>query len=222
MSANQITDQPSPKPLRWIRFRLRALLVVITIFCITLGYLVSKARQQSLAVQALERTNAVIAYDYQFDQSLPTPFQEDAESWVPEFALNAFGRDMFHSVVAVGWEGYRHSKLAVKNSDIELLATLNEVIWIELLSDYVSSQELATIRQATNLRYLQLELEIPLGKQELEELKKFTHLETLILATYAPVSESQLRELRSSLPHTDISWDQILSFELDPNFKLSP
>jgi hypothetical protein len=79
-----------------MRYRLRTLLIVLTIFGVWLGMCVNAARRQARAVAEIkkQRTGRVV-YDFE-SSAMPG---EVPQSWVPQWILARTGLDLFHDVV---------------------------------------------------------------------------------------------------------------------------
>ncbi len=86
-----MTDKPKPKR-RWLQFSLRTLMIVVTVFCILLGTVVKRARDQRQAVEAIREAGGLIVYDYERDQRGPPG---------PEWLRRLAGIDLFAKVVSV-------------------------------------------------------------------------------------------------------------------------
>ncbi len=92
---------------RFFRFSLRTLMIVVTVFCIWLGWQVYTARQQREAIIVIQNLGGWVYYDFQIFDTASRPgstyenFDLNAESWVPTFLLNRSGHDFFHHVVHV-------------------------------------------------------------------------------------------------------------------------
>src|SRR5262245_16829020 len=75
---------------RWLRYSLRTLLLVFTLVAIWLAIETHRAREQKLAVEQLQRANAILLFAHQFDASgnadLPL-----AEPWAPMWLRRAIG-----------------------------------------------------------------------------------------------------------------------------------
>jgi hypothetical protein len=84
----------------WPRFTLRAMLALVTILCIALGWWMHRAREQRNLVKRIESNGGNVYYDFQYD----APSEELAESPVPKWLLDRLGADFFHSVKEVGTE----------------------------------------------------------------------------------------------------------------------
>src|SRR5689334_19583107 len=58
--------------MKWLRFSLRTLLLLIAVLCVWLGIQVNAARRQREAVTAILKAGGTVYYDYQF-VPLPRP-----------------------------------------------------------------------------------------------------------------------------------------------------
>ena len=60
--------QPPKRRRRWLSFSLRTLLVVITIFCVALGYWVHRANRQKAVVKWVEDNGGYVHYEFELDE----------------------------------------------------------------------------------------------------------------------------------------------------------
>src|SRR5690606_28637527 len=79
------------------RFRLRTFLIVVTIFCVWLGWHIHGARRQREAVAAIRDAGGEVRYSYQVKYRQPST----GKSPIPQVLRRALGDDFFHSVVVV-------------------------------------------------------------------------------------------------------------------------
>lgn len=96
---------------RWLRFSLRTMFILVTIFAAWLGLKVHQARRQQAAVAGIRALGGWVHYDYQFVDAKPNPqnawtlgkFDMQQTSWVPEWLLEipGLGEDFFHDVLEV-------------------------------------------------------------------------------------------------------------------------
>ena len=109
---------------RWFRLCLRAFLVLMTVGCIWLGWLVHRANQQRHAVQwVMELNGSLVRYDFELNskgQSI-----RDGEPPKPEWLRNLVGIDYFANVVMV----FLHS---TQVSDVTPLANLTKLRLLDL------------------------------------------------------------------------------------------
>ena len=85
-----------------MRFRLRTLLIVITMLGIWMGVEVRGARRQASAVSEIRKLGGWVLYDFEYDPQVSgTSRKLNGRSWVPRWVLARIGVDWFHTVVAV-------------------------------------------------------------------------------------------------------------------------
>src|SRR5688572_23870144 len=92
-----------PNWRRFVRFRLRTMLVALTGVSILLGLHVNRTRVQEKSVTAIRQYGGWVRYDFQFpsDEFSSKDFDPKARSWVPQPFLDSLGVDFFHDVVQV-------------------------------------------------------------------------------------------------------------------------
>jgi hypothetical protein len=99
MKMLETSESAAARPRRRVlRFRLRTLFVLLTLFCVWLGIKVRDASRQKEAVAAIRRLGGDVRYDYQRSDATPSGYAPAANSWVPEWLLAALGLDLFYSV----------------------------------------------------------------------------------------------------------------------------
>jgi len=74
--------------LRFVRFSVRTLLIVLTIFCVWLGWTVERARKQREAVEWVREVGGWASYDY--------------KRRAPKWLMRHLGIDFFNDVTRVG------------------------------------------------------------------------------------------------------------------------
>jgi hypothetical protein len=84
--------------LRWLRFSLRTLLLVVTIAAIFLSMRVNQAEKQRNAIVSVKQLGGWVHYGFEFRDGT---FQAGSRSWVPRWILDRTGIDLFHNVVEV-------------------------------------------------------------------------------------------------------------------------
>src|SRR5450432_413617 len=55
------SDQPNRR--RWLRFSLRSLMLLVLVIGVSLGWMIHEARQQGIAVAALEEMDCKVGFD---------------------------------------------------------------------------------------------------------------------------------------------------------------
>ena len=71
------------------RFRLRTLLLAITVLGVWMGWYVMAARRQAEAVAQVRKLGGWVLYDFEFDPTvIGTSRKPSAQSWVPSWLLD--------------------------------------------------------------------------------------------------------------------------------------
>ena len=140
MSAN---DQATPsdavprKPRRrWLQVSLRTLLVVVTLLCIGLGWVVHRGERQRRAVAALKEKGGVVSYDWSPDSVGETPCLPPDYSVDVEIVM-LFGKK-------------------VKDADMAHLKRLRGLRTLYLTSTQITDAGLSNLAGRTSLRGLNL------------------------------------------------------------------
>jgi hypothetical protein len=99
MSAREPSN--SFRPRRWLRFSLRTLLIVVTLFGVWLGVKVDQARRQKLAVVALRMRGFYVNYEHWRTNGDPESFDSSRELPVPTLLRSRADGDFFQKVIAI-------------------------------------------------------------------------------------------------------------------------
>ena len=118
-------DKPEPRR-RFRQFSLRTMLVVLTVFCVWLGWTVHRANEQKKAVEWVrEMGGSVWCENYKFDAH--GHFIADAEPPGPKWLVQLLGADYFQEVsivwlvnTPVSGEQVENLRQALPNCDIVL------------------------------------------------------------------------------------------------------
>lgn len=225
------TPSPPPKPrLRWYQYRLRTVLILMTVLAAWLALISHRARQQKLAVEKIVAWGGVVNYDYQvipvnpairdpggldfdLDESI-TPLRTQ---WLRRF----IGDDYFQTVVCVDL-----SKTSISDDGLLILENLPALRVLILDDTKITRMGLSHFEGLRNLELLSLENTLidDSGLAYLENLaalrwlglggnnitdgsvkyfKNFTKLKTLKL-TDAQVTEKGVASIKMDLPNTRI------------------
>jgi hypothetical protein len=93
------TEDEMKRKRRFLRFSIRTLLIVLTIFCVALGWKVERARKQREAVAWVHEMGGSVNYDYELDDDGSSA--PDAKPPGSEWLRKQLGRDFFDDVVRV-------------------------------------------------------------------------------------------------------------------------
>jgi hypothetical protein len=136
---------------RWFHFSLRTLLVVVTAFCIWLGFRVHHAQQQKLAIAALESVGGYFYYDNQYDP--PETYYANRSPPGPVWFWKLVDQDLFFDVVAVGL----NSKSATDET-LQQLCALCQLQQLDLADALkVTDKGLKYLESLNRLNYLRLD-----------------------------------------------------------------
>lgn len=162
---------------RFLRFRLRTLLIAVTALSIYLGWHVHSAETQRNALDGIHNLGGWAYYDFQI---VNDQFDPKSKSWVPEWLRRKLGNDFFHDVVHVNM---------VYNDDGPH----------RLENNQTSDAALSIIGRLPNVRLVGLS-----GGQAtdsgLHELSKVKQLRRLLMWDAAQVTDEGIKQLRN-LPH---------------------
>jgi len=145
---------------RWLRFRLRTFLIVLTIFCVWLGWYAHRAKQQRDAVQWVLENGGSVVYYYEFDSKGKRV--DDSQPPSPKWLHNILDENYFSSVMCVYLKD-------TKISDVKPLAGLTNLTLLQLWNTPVT--DLTPLADLTNLQHLGLEY-TNVSDEEIEKLKQ--------------------------------------------------
>ena len=145
------------KPRRWFRFRLRTLLVMITLLSVPLGWVgweLDQRRREQATIVWVEEMGGSVGYDYEDATNNSTP---PGPAWLREIV----GIDFLSDVDQVNCSG------VTALVDVSHLDTLTELRWLFL--DRTSVRNLTPLATLKNLAYLSL-YETPISEEDLAKL----------------------------------------------------
>ncbi len=162
------------------RFRLRTFLVLLTIFCVWLGWHVHGVRRQREAVAAIREYGGFCYYDYQCKEGKP---DHDSESWAPKLALELLGDDFFHSIVQVGFD---YNARLRSGRDMHSLPTAEigklSKATVLFLEDYaIDDDDLRHLGRLTQLEVLAMEHGIGVTDEGVAHLSRLGKLKVLYI-----------------------------------------
>jgi len=166
-----------------LRFRLRTLLICVTLIAIAFGWLalyVDQRRKQHRAAVAIQNLGGRVGYDFQMNSSMNSSFpfggsvDQKATSNVPEIFQSLLGNDIFHDVVYVWLGGDR-----IANKDLANFEDLPHVKQLYISGYGVTAEGLLHLRNLQSLE--DLSLHVPMTDETLRNLSSLKSLKTLFL-----------------------------------------
>ncbi len=201
------TSSPTrPRRVR-LRFSLRTVLLLVTIACLWLGWVVNRARTQRAAVDAIQSAGGTIRFDYH--ENGPRSWSTAGRPRGPQWLRSRLGSEYFDHPVYVGLFNTPQSQ--------EWIAAFNQLPPIKslLLSGrHVNDETLAQLTGSTTLLELSLS-NSSISDKGLEHLAKFPNLRWLVLnhTTITDAGATFLSELQNlqelNLRGTAISVDGV-------------
>jgi hypothetical protein len=146
-------ESPAPKtPLCWYQYRLRTLLIIMTVLAFYMAIISHRARQQKRAVENILALRGTLMYDY---QRIKAPdwsgFDPQALPPGPVWLRNFIGDNYFQSVVQVDL-----SNTSATDDDLVFLENLPELEEINLHAIKITSKGLVHLDGMRKLRSLVL------------------------------------------------------------------
>ena len=155
-----MTQETNKPKRRWLRFSLRTFLIVLTIFCVWLGWYLYRVEQQREAVKWVKENGGWVRYYYEYDSN--ERLVSESQPPVPKWLHDILDENYFSSVVYV----YLGD---TKISDVKPLAGLTNLEELYLHITRVS--DLKPLSGFTNLEVLGLE-NTNVSDEEIEKLKQ--------------------------------------------------
>ena len=157
---------PHPRR-RFFRYSLRTLFIVVTVFCVWMGIISKQAREQGLAVEAIQELGGEVVYEHESTSSDPPG---------PEWLRRLIGDEYFFSVHGVDLKGWR------VNTDSLPAISISRLI-IEGLGigrGPITDAGLVNLQALTKLKVLDLS-GTQITDTGLKHLKGLTNLEELYI-----------------------------------------
>lgn len=134
----------------WVRFSLRAFLVLVAFVSILLGWTTYNARRQKEAIAAIERIDGYWYYDFQFEA--PDTYYPEGEPPGPSWFWKFVDINLFCDVVAIGLD----SRPATDDT-IAAISCLKDLQQLDLaMVQGVTNDGLADLEHLDQLTYLRL------------------------------------------------------------------
>jgi Leucine-rich repeat (LRR) protein len=215
------TESTAPKtPLRWYQYRLRTLLIIMTVFAAYMAMISHRARQQKLAVEKIRALGGRLSYDYQKVKGMKFVKNSRAFPPGPAWLRNLIGEDYFQTVVCI-----ELGKTAVADDDLSVLECMPNLECLSLIETNITSNGLVHLKGLKRLELLSLE-NTAVDDSGLIYLKDLTNLRSLDLSHTQITDEGtknlqKLINLEESLvlQNTNITDESLTNFR---NFTLYP
>ena len=186
-TAPQLDAMATNPPRRVLRFSVRTLLIVISVFSIWLGWWSTRAHQQRRGVTRVKEHRGVVVYDYQWH----TPpagtggWLQYVDGWWDEHLeaptnplRNWLGDDYFSTVRGVSFNWFDEAEISP--ADLQHLTAFTGLRKLSISGMGVGDSGLSYIGRLTSLRSLALERE-DVSDAGLDQLTKLHRLESLFL-----------------------------------------
>jgi hypothetical protein len=186
---------PQPKR-RWLRFRLRTLLVLVVVLSVPLGWVamnMQQARRQREAVKAILEAGGVVWYRFEMGDG----YGYGIKQFFVGTSSALLGKDMVDSVGSVRLGGQQ-----ITDDNIASLTEFEDLLSLHLLGTRITDGGLEHIRGLRNL------MDLSLGSPEItdhgmDHLKGLTSLYRLQLQN-TQVTDEGIQKLQEALPNCEI------------------
>lgn len=211
---------------QFLRFSVGTLMLIVSVFCVWLGYLVNQANRQQEAVEVIETLNGKLRYDYEYNpasggfSASPSPVPE----WLRELRLEGLMVtleyvDLHGTVLSEDdlktlsrHSGFRFLDFYgadLAESALQAISRLSQLEYLNLSGTSVTDTSLSFLKQLDSLKRLRL-ARTSIGDSTLENVSNLLLLEELFLdetgVTDVGLSHlhklSNLKELRLSGTNT--------------------
>lgn len=177
----------------------KTFLAGLTVFTFWLGFQANSARQQRIAVAALEHAGVKVTYDFQFDAK--TGGIPDAKPPYPQTLIRTLGIDFFAKVIAIECHEGNLNEVVIH------CAKLKDVTNCFLGGSTLSDNGLRHVAEMPNLERLGLE-HTQVSDEGLQSLLNLPKLEVaFLMGTNTRVSEEMIEKLEEALPGCDFVCD---------------
>ncbi len=142
-----MTDQRKPAPRPWrsfLRFSIRALIVLVLVIAAGLGWIVRQAHVQRDAVAAIKKDGGDVLYDWQWSNGA---VHRGGKPWATRRLVDLIGVDYFGHVTVAALSGATDARAA-------MVSSLTRLEVLALNRSSVTDHGLAHLKALTRLTYL--------------------------------------------------------------------
>jgi hypothetical protein len=115
------TDDPAPRSKSWLRFSLKTIFVLVTLYCIWLTIITLRAHEQHRAVKRIQELHGAVAFA--FELNADGSWRENPHPFVPAWIRNTLGEDYFRRIAIINFDEGSDPT----NDDLRVLENLAEV-----------------------------------------------------------------------------------------------
>jgi hypothetical protein len=178
----ETASTPLKPRLRWYQYRLRTLLILMTLLAVWMSWISHRARQQKFAVEKIQALGGTVNYDYQKITGDVYHFNDQASPSGPEWLRKLFGDEYFQNVVWVTL-----SKTTVTDDDLAILKNLTDLKGLNLNETKITGSGLVHLTGLKNLQCLLLD-------KTLVEDCSLVHLRNLISLRYLSLNSTRITD----------------------------
>ena len=166
-----------PRFGRKIRFSLRLSFLLLTLFCIWFGWLSSRAYNQRVAVEKIEKLGGKVRRNND-DHDYGTWYRMKTAPTAPKFVRQILGDDYFYSVISVDLTDVEETQMHEALRPIENLISIR---FLDLHYQPLGDKDLSFIGKLTLIKHLDLS-NSNLSDDQLANLAELNQLVTLSLS----------------------------------------
>ena len=217
-------DSPSPPRRRFLHLSVRALMVVVLVLAVGLGWIANRSHPRRVAVAKIREAGGSVKFDYEFANSKPI---KGGASPYPNWARKALGDESFHNIVQASLPLAKHDAKESK----DLMAALARLDRLETL--YISDLPrdgggLAPLAGLTRMKTLTLARSSYVTDDDLAHLARMDDLEHFFVEWGDPITGRGLAHLATDHPRlvslnlarSAIADDDLVALAKFPNLEL--
>jgi hypothetical protein len=199
-----MTDEPRPQARRRIpRVSVRALMGVVLVLAVGLGFYVRSVHVQQDAVAAVKRAGGVIEYDWRWGNYNPDIEDYDGKWRAPLWSVRLVPVDYVANVVRVDLNPRGCHREKVDDETLAHVGRLGHLEQLALGGTAINDAGMAHLKGLTRLRHLSIDRTM-VGDAGMAHLKGLTSLASVYISGNRISDEARL-DLERALPNVWIS-----------------